>query len=126
MGRDRSHKRKVYKQVKDITKAYLGWAKAGFKVRTPERIAEIYDNICSNCEFFQQTKCLKCGCPIKREGIRGNKLAMANTKCPLEEPKWTEEIDDKNIIEIEGKVRVKNETKKPNIPQNQGGCGCKG
>lgn len=79
-----------YNKVKNFMNTHFEWIKMGRPVRTPEKIVELY-NICSSCEHFQKDRCMECGCYIKKHGIIMNKLALANTRCPLDEPKWIEE-----------------------------------
>lgn len=78
------------------------WMKYGSKLRSTERIAEIFDTKCLPCNWFQAKKhskgkgiCGKCGCMLKRKGIYLNKIAWATTKCPLKNPKWTSEVKTK-------------------------------
>jgi uncharacterized paraquat-inducible protein A len=40
--------------------------------------------ICQGCEFFGETKCLKCGCPLRA------KTRSMRSKCPVD--KWGAQI----------------------------------
>lgn len=72
------------------------WKEAGKPVRSIQRIQELY-NICKGCEHFNKLtsktgQCKICTCFLRQNSTNKNKLAFATTRCPLEEPKWTEEI----------------------------------
>ncbi len=102
------------------------WKDAGSPVRTPEKIAEIF-NICSQCEHHIEIsssvyQCGICTCFIRDAGLSANKAAYATTRCPLEEPKWVEESGYEQ--------QVKTQEEQPQQPQyikrppRNGGCGC--
>ena len=71
------------------------WLAAGRPVRSDERVREIYETICRPCEHFNQERerCKACGCKLglSRRALF-NKLRMATTSCPLDEPKWIAEV----------------------------------
>mgnify|MGYP003139556758 FL=1 len=68
------------------------WVVGGIPYRSKTAIDVIFTEVCQPCEHFQQGPvfdygtCKKCGCPLKRAGRRGNKIARATSKCP--EGKW--------------------------------------
>lgn len=72
-------------KVLNFTKAATKHALAGNPKCTNEQINERY-NICSQCEFFQNNTCTKCGCALLRDKIYMNKLAWADQSCPV--GKW--------------------------------------
>ena len=76
-----------------LTVRYLAerarWEAAGRPLRSKERMAEIYDEICEPCDSFADDMCEECGCSVRREGEEMNKLAWATTECPLK--KWLKE-----------------------------------
>jgi uncharacterized paraquat-inducible protein A len=49
-----------------------------------ELIAEERMDICRECEFIKETKCGKCGCPLRA------KTRSMRSKCPID--KWGAEI----------------------------------
>ena len=73
------------------------WIAAGKPVRSPERVAELFDNVCSPCEYFVATGvdkgvCGLCRCSLKRYvGAWFNKLEWGTTRCPAKKPRWVEE-----------------------------------
>lgn len=79
-----------------MASAYKRWVMAGRPVRSPERIAEIFDTLCKPCEFFKPTRnpndgsCEKCGCSLKRRGKLMNKIRLASESCPA--GKWAAEV----------------------------------
>jgi hypothetical protein len=84
------------KRYKSLKKAHQRWVEAGKPVRSDERVAEIYDQHCSQCPLLTETKmgqaCKLCGCLLSRERNFMNKLKWATEGCPLPDPKWTSEI----------------------------------
>ena len=68
------------------------WIVGGIPYRSKAAIDVIFTEVCQPCEHFQQGPvfdygtCKKCGCPLKRAGRRGNKIARATSRCP--EGKW--------------------------------------
>jgi hypothetical protein len=81
------------------------WARAGKPLRTAERMAELYDEKCSPCEFYKNSACDLCGCNIRREGNALNKLAWATTECP--DGRWKKEVEPENISSAKvGKSRA--------------------
>lgn len=73
------------------------WVKAGKPVRSPERVAEIFETLCRPCEHFRRTRdeagaCAVCGCGIKKAGKLLNKALFATASCPLPQPKWTADV----------------------------------
>jgi hypothetical protein len=82
------------------------WKEAGSPVRSPERAAYIYNEICRPCEHFRETglafvkeHCGVCGCPLSAsvDDPLANKIALATESCPLtlekhgEPPRWEAE-----------------------------------
>lgn len=57
----------------------------GQNLCTQEQIEERH-RICENCEFFQDTTCTKCGCPLNRRRVFSNKLSKKDESCPI--GKW--------------------------------------
>lgn len=58
---------------------------AGMPTCTDDEIIRRHD-ICMACEFFQDSACTKCGCPVKRDRQYISKLAWADQSCPV--GKW--------------------------------------
>ena len=79
-----------------FARASRKWMAAGMPVRSPERIAELYQ-VCNACDKYITTKtgqgrCSLCGCKVNLHG-KMNKLLWATESCPLDPPKWTADID---------------------------------
>jgi hypothetical protein len=94
------------------------WKEAGEPVRSDERVKELY-NICASCEHYiplpvleNRGQCAVCTCLLSVDDDRLNKLRWATTRCPLEEPKWTEDVENKEALKI------------TQAPPKTGGCGC--
>ena len=71
------------------------WIAAGRPVRSDERVREIFDTLCRPCTHFDAKRqtCRLCGCYVRRSGTAfTNKLKMATERCPLNPPKWVEEV----------------------------------
>ena len=77
------------------------WKKAGKPLRSDEEIFRIFTEICSECEYFNKNMCKICGCRLKSKGTTMNKIAWSTTNCPMSQPKWTAEIETKEIKKIE-------------------------
>jgi hypothetical protein len=58
---------------------------AGMPTCSDEEILRRHD-ICMGCEFYQNSACTKCGCPVKRDRQFISKLAWADQSCPV--GKW--------------------------------------
>lgn len=57
------------------------WALAGMPRRTLDEISARLA-ICQACEYLQNQRCTKCGCPCVERNQLVNKLALATEKCP--------------------------------------------
>jgi hypothetical protein len=74
------------------------WRKAGYPVRSPERIEELFDTVCLPCKYYIpitdiRGKCGLCGCGLNRlPGSHFNKLEWATCRCPAKPPKFIEEL----------------------------------
>jgi len=81
------------------------WIKFGKPYRNIEEKHRIF-NICYLCDNFIKNSeddgsCSICGCGIKKNSNFLNKIAWGTTRCPLSEPKWTEDKEEyKNLSEI--------------------------
>jgi hypothetical protein len=75
----------LMQKVLNFTKSATKHAMVGSPKCTDEQIHHRY-NICTQCEFFQNNICTKCGCNLVREKIYMNKLAWADQSCPI--GKW--------------------------------------
>lgn len=84
----------MLERPKRFVNEHLRWAKAGFPLRPVQLVTQLFIEQCKPCENFEGGNalgvCKLCTCAVRREGVVGNKLAMATTRCPLPEPKWTE------------------------------------
>jgi hypothetical protein len=81
------------------------WEKAGRPLRSPERIAQIHDELCKPCDYYSThlgfNTCQLCGCGLRKKGAMMNKIAWATTSCPDKPPKWTAEVEVASKIEPE-------------------------
>ena len=86
------------RQVASFTAAQVRWITAGRPVRSPERIAEIFTQLCRPCEHFRpgrtedEGSCRLCGCCLRRNGGLLNKIKMATEQCPKSPPAWIAEL----------------------------------
>lgn len=72
-------------KMKNFTKAAAGHVAAGMPMASDEEIIRRHD-ICTACEFFKDTTCTKCGCPVVRARKYVSKLSWADSECPV--GKW--------------------------------------
>lgn len=72
-------------KVKNFSKSIIDHANNGFVLATDDDIRHRYE-ICSTCEFFKNSICSKCGCPLYRTKNYISKLSWASEKCPID--KW--------------------------------------
>ena len=96
-------------RIKSYREELKKWEDAGKPLRSKGRIEEIFNTYCKKCEFLttqiRLTICDRCGCFINQHQNL-NKIAFATTRCPLEQPKWIEEI---NELEQEKNIGVEEE-----------------
>ena len=73
------------RMTRSFTDATARWWKAGRPVRTAEEVEKIFNDICTPCKYFDNTKkrarCKICGCALQKKGIV-SKLKMATESCP--------------------------------------------
>ena len=91
------------------------WIAAGCPMRSPEWVAEIFEDHCRPCEFYnpgpnllrQRGYCEKCGCHVSPDGNNPlNKIVDPNNSCPLDPPRWGGTIEKrKQRLERERKER---------------------
>lgn len=110
--------------IRSYEQEYDIWVENGKPTRSIDRIKELFDKYCSNCEHYTGKKCDICGCMInKTKGL--NKLFWATTKCADNPPKFTEDLPKKEGLpeakkpQQTPKNRHQNKKKK-----NKGGKGC--
>lgn len=131
----------LIKKAKSFLQSRHEWIKAGRPMRTPEKIKELYNNVCKVCPHYLSSgySCDICGCYIN-EGTSWNKLAWATTRCPDEPPKWTEDYvppvvtqEEAKVIDEQIKVEEAQSVGVPETPQvsenpptapPKRGCGC--
>ena len=76
-------------------KSLFKWIRTGRKVRSPERMIEIY-SICVKCPNFNYRKgwkegfdaCGICQCNLHPTDIKLNKIAWKSERCPDQPPRW--------------------------------------
>ena len=114
----------------------IKWELAGKPMRTPERVHELYHQVCKPCPNFGGDRCNVCGCYISDHlnNPSFNKLAWSTTHCPLPEPKWIEEekadvdlqkaeqLAEKEVAQMEEPSQVK-VTVAQRKPEPTGCCG---
>lgn len=86
--------------------AYADWAAAGFPRRAPEWVAEIFENHCKPCEWYDPDgvtpfgkvgTCKFCSCHVSADfDDMQNKIVLPNTSCPLDPPKWQASVECNN------------------------------
>lgn len=96
------------------------WKNMGEPKRSDEKVIELYA-ICSKCEHYLPLlenvgQCGICTCILRKDGERINKLRWATTRCPLDEPKWTEEPGYEKSGDTLNSI--------PPPPAPNKGCGC--
>jgi hypothetical protein len=72
-------------KAKNFAVAAAQHVAAGMPTCTDDEIIRRHD-ICMACEFFKDSACTKCGCPVKRDRQYISKLAWADQSCPV--GKW--------------------------------------
>jgi hypothetical protein len=86
----------ILQRSASVSKAYKKWLAAGSPTRSDERVAEIYDQHCSQCPMLAETKlgqaCKLCGCLLNRDRNFMNKLRWGTEACPDNPPRWVAEI----------------------------------
>lgn len=77
----------IASKAKNFVSSLYGHIKNGLEL-CPEHIIEQRYATCQQCDFFKDSTCQKCGCPLIRDRIFISKLAWASEKCPI--GSWTE------------------------------------
>jgi DNA-directed RNA polymerase subunit RPC12/RpoP len=72
-------------KIKNFVGSLYGHLSNGMETVPQEIINDRY-KICKDCEFFKESTCTKCGCPLLRDRVFISKLAWASEKCPV--GKW--------------------------------------
>lgn len=75
----------LLEKAKNFAKAAVQHVAAGMPRASEEEIERRFA-ICRGCEFYKNSACTKCGCPISRERKFVSKLAWADQSCPV--GKW--------------------------------------
>lgn len=73
------------KKIKHFTESLYGHLQNNLELCPDSVIHERYE-ICKTCDFFENSTCSKCGCPLYRDRAYISKLAWANEQCPIN--KW--------------------------------------
>ena len=70
------------------------------KIRIKREIAEIYDNICQNCTYFDNDFCILKAKPVRRELTYDNFLTNAEASCPDYPPRWgaSKALEDPKLL----------------------------
>jgi hypothetical protein len=76
-------------KVRNFAKSAVKHVKAGMPMASDAEILRRHD-ICQGCEFFKDSTCTKCGCPIARARGYISKLSWAGESCPV--GKWGPEV----------------------------------
>ena len=72
------------------------WERAGKPNRDDATVEQILSTHCQPCEHYnaKKKKCMVCGCQCnKSRNPLVNKIRMATTSCPLDDPKWTAAVE---------------------------------
>jgi hypothetical protein len=83
---------------------YAEWLRLGRPMRDPAETIRIFTEHCDPCEYYANLnrvpvtgrvgQCRKCLCHVSDDFADPlNKIALANTECPLTPPKWTSMIE---------------------------------
>jgi hypothetical protein len=75
----------IYTKIKNFSHSLYHHIKTGGKRSSPFLRNKRY-RICQACEFFNDSVCTKCGCPIKAKAKFISKLDWADQHCPIK--KW--------------------------------------
>ncbi len=75
----------VVAKVKNFVLATAKHVAAGMPTCSDEEILRRHD-ICMGCEFYKDSACTQCGCPVRRDRQFISKLAWADQSCPV--GKW--------------------------------------
>jgi len=75
-------------KIKNFAFASAKHVAAGMPMASDSEIIRRHD-ICTDCEFFKDNACQKCGCPVVREKQYVSKLSWADSECPV--GKWGKE-----------------------------------
>lgn len=75
-------------KVKNFVVSASDHIQNGRKLCTDDTIEQRY-KICEQCEYFTNSSCGKCGCPIIRNRQFISKLSWASSECPV--GKWKQE-----------------------------------
>ena len=104
----------VFQQARNIAKqAWLSgvdMAKGKPLLSTAEKANERI-KICEGCEFFKQSRCLKCGC------FMNAKIHVESSRCPIN--KWGPELQTMNSIEQVNSAMTRTQQPSQNIKQNE-------
>lgn len=77
-------------KIKNFASSLYGHIKNNMEL-CPDYIIEKRYDICKSCEYFKDSTCTKCGCPLIRDRAYISKLAWSNEACPIN--KWTKWSD---------------------------------
>jgi hypothetical protein len=72
-------------KIKNFSNSLIDHAKNNFNMADDAEIARRF-SICKTCDYFRNSSCLKCGCPINRHRNYISKLSWSSEKCPID--KW--------------------------------------
>lgn len=72
-------------KAKNFARAAVNHVASGMPQASDEEIERRFA-ICQGCEFYKDSSCTKCGCPISRDRKFVSKLAWADQSCPV--GKW--------------------------------------
>lgn len=76
-------------KIKNFANALSDHIKGGMRLCTEDQIEQRF-SICKTCEFYKDSTCTQCGCPLIRNKKFISKLAWAEQECPV--GKWKKEI----------------------------------
>jgi hypothetical protein len=99
MAQDDKQLPSLIRQAGNFRVAYARWRAAGRPLRSPERVDELFTDVCTKCpsESFIPTgvdtgRCVECGCWLKRSTMFLNKLAWPTEACPNDH--FSNEVED--------------------------------
>ena len=104
----------VFQQARNLAKqAWLSGvdvAKGKPLLSTPEKAAERI-KICEGCEFYKQSRCIKCGCFMTA------KIHVESSRCPIN--RWGPELQVMNSPEQVNAAMTRVEQPVQNVKQNE-------
>jgi hypothetical protein len=109
-GESREWKPPTFMQkLKGFTITMAQWVAAGRPRREPQWVAEIFNDKCKPCPFYDPDRwslfgdlgvCKLCECHVSDDPEKmTNKIVMPNTKCPDNPPRWVAAVKEEDATD---------------------------